>query len=123
MQPRSNFHLGGRAEDAACDLLRAKGFEIIERNYQSIRGTSAGEIDIIAFSEGEMLLVFVEVKQRATHAIAGECITLRQQQRIAMNAQIFIDRNPKYARVNCRYDAILFDASGAALHFENAFGF
>ena len=122
MQPQNSFVSGILAEKAACSLLSEKGFQIIEQNYKGIRGTSAGEIDIIAVDEDARLLVFVEVKQRSTHALAGECITTKQQERIAVGAQIFLDRNKKYSGFDCRFDAILFDADGAALHLENAFG-
>lgn len=47
-------------EDAACNYLSEKGYEIIERNFR--RGY--GEIDIIALFE--KTLVFVEVKTRTS---------------------------------------------------------
>ena len=122
MLPRSNYSAGRDFESAACELLRRKGFNIVERNYGGIRGTRVGEIDIIAFDPAARVLVFAEVKQRATHEIAGECVTAAQQERIAAGAQIFLDRNPIYAGADCRFDAILFDAEGRALHLENAFG-
>jgi len=122
LRPLSNFSEGRLAEQAACGLLEKKGLSIIERNYKGIRGTRVGEIDIIAIDSSARLLVFVEVKRRAGHAAAGECITPRQQGRIAANAQLFLDRNPEYAGFDCRYDAVLFDANGTALHLENAFG-
>lgn len=54
--------VGGIYEGLACDYLRDKGYEILERNYFTRRG----ELDIIA-REGETT-VFVEVKYRSSIA-------------------------------------------------------
>ena len=50
--------LGKQGERVAADYLRAKGYEILERNWRHRRA----EIDLIAKYEG--ILVFVEVKTR-----------------------------------------------------------
>ena len=49
---------GKKGEDTACEYLKVKGYEILERNFQ----TKRGEIDIIA-QEADTL-VFIEVKAR-----------------------------------------------------------
>ena len=48
-------------ETAACNYLKERGYEIIERNFRK----GYGEIDIIAVKED--LLVFVEVKTRSNN--------------------------------------------------------
>jgi putative endonuclease len=48
--------LGDMGENIACDFLKRRGFEIIERNYLR----KWGEIDIIAKKSG--LIHFIEVK-------------------------------------------------------------
>jgi len=48
--------LGDIGENIACDFLKGKGFEIIERNYLR----KWGEIDIIAKKSG--MIHFIEVK-------------------------------------------------------------
>lgn len=52
--------LGKQGENIACEFLKRKGFEILERNFQRW----GGEIDIISFDAQENELVFVEVKTR-----------------------------------------------------------
>lgn len=47
---------GERAETNACEFLRSRGFEVLERNFY----TRYGEIDIIAHKDG--ILHFIEVK-------------------------------------------------------------
>jgi len=56
----SHINLGLKGERVAIKLLKAKGFEILRRNFISDNRT--GEIDIIA-RDGE-ILCFVEVKTR-----------------------------------------------------------
>ena len=46
---------GSEYETAACDYLKNCGYDILARNYR----VSAGEIDIVAQSDG--YIVFVEV--------------------------------------------------------------
>ena len=56
--PRSR--LGRRGEDLAVELLKKKGYKVLERNFKS----PIGEMDIIA-REGKTM-AFVEVKTRLT---------------------------------------------------------
>src|SRR6185295_18376216 len=60
------FHLGISAESRAAAFLIAKGFRILARRWRS----PVGEIDIVA--RRRRLLVFVEVKARATLEDAAE---------------------------------------------------
>jgi len=53
---------GSFGEGVATEYLRKKGYRILERNYANTKGRRLGEIDIVAFHEGE--IVFVEVKTR-----------------------------------------------------------
>ena len=62
-QPENTGSLG---EQVATEYLRKKGYRILERNYANTKGRRLGELDIIAFFEGE--IVFVEVKTREWEA-------------------------------------------------------
>jgi putative endonuclease len=74
------FHLGISAESRAAAFLIAKGFRILARRWRS----PVGEIDIVA--RRRHLLVFVEVKARATLEDAAESVNQRQRRRIAAAA-------------------------------------
>lgn len=63
---RHNQTIGQKGEDIATRFLVNKGYKIIRRNYRCWHD----EIDIIA-RQGEVL-VFVEVKTRATDFASGE---------------------------------------------------
>lgn len=56
--------LGDIGENIACDFLKKRGFEIIERNYLR----KWGEIDIVAKKSN--IIHFIEVKS-VTHATSG----------------------------------------------------
>ena len=96
---------GNFAEFYARFFLRLKGYRIIEKNFITGRGTTAGEIDIIAL-KGKTL-VFVEVKERHTFENALYAIKPYQQKRIINAAKFYIGRHPKYQIFNIRFDAVL----------------
>src|SRR5690242_21870082 len=82
------FHLGISAESRAAAFLIAKGFRILARRWKS----PLGEIDIVA--RRRHLLIFVEVKARASLDEAAESVNARQQRRIAGAAEIWLAANP-----------------------------
>lgn len=78
------YQTGLRAEKLAALLLRLKGFKIMAQRYKS----PVGEIDLVA-RRGK-LLIFVEVKARATMGEALESIQGRQTQRIIRAAEYYM---------------------------------
>ena len=115
----SRSRLGARGEDAAVELLRAGGYRIVARNHRCPRG----EIDVIA-EKGD-LLVFVEVRTRATSAFGGpeETVGARKQRRVIAAARDYLAQRRGRAKA-ARFDviAVVEGPQGPALtHFENAF--
>lgn len=96
-----HLKLGQRGEDAACAFLKAKGMEVLLRNYRCKKG----EIDIIA-RDGS-IICFVEVKTRAKRTLSRPAKGLRQKQkeRIYRASKYYLKKlgNP---RAVCRYDLI-----------------
>jgi len=106
-------------EEAAARLLQSGGYRIVARNHRCRRG----EIDLIA--EKEDLLVFVEVRTRATSAFGGpeETVDVRKQRRVIAAARDYLAQRRGPARA-ARFDviAVVDGPRGPALtHFENAF--
>jgi putative endonuclease len=115
----SRLRLGALGEDAAVGLLRAAGYRIVARNHRCRRG----EIDVIA-EKGD-LLVFVEVRTRATSAFGGpeETVGARKQRRVIAAARDYLAMRRGPAKA-ARFDviAVVDGPRGPALtHFENAF--
>jgi putative endonuclease len=110
---------GALGEEAAAGLLRASGYRIVARNHRC----RLGEIDIIA-EKGE-LLVFVEVRTRATSLFGGpeETVDARKQRRVIAAARDYLAQRRGRAKA-ARFDviAVVDGPQGPALtHFENAF--
>ena len=111
--------LGDLGEKAAEDLLAAQGYRIVARKHRCSRG----EVDLVA-ERGE-LLVFVEVRTRATAAFGGpeETVGAAKQQRVVRAARDFLARWRGPPRV-ARFDvvAIVDHPEGPRLsHIPGAF--
>lgn len=107
---------GRQAETQAAHYLEQKGYQLVTRNFRTIRG----EIDIVARTKN--MLVFVEVKQRTSQAFGGPlaAVTRTKQLRIAQAAIQFLKMHP-----SVKYDEIRFDVicilPGEIQHIEAAF--
>ena len=107
--------LGREAESRAAEFLRARGLNIIERNWHC----RFGEIDLVARA-GETL-VFVEVRLRAsrTHGGAAESISMAKRRRLTAAANSYLAR--RRDERPCRFDALLIEAEGRIEWIRNAF--
>lgn len=114
-----NKHKKGRlAEFLARLYLRLNGYKIIAKNYVTGRGTTAGEIDIVA-CRGKTL-AFVEVKERKTIEKAAYAVHFRQKVRIKNAALFYLQKYPKYKDYNIRFDAVLVCPPLCVRHIANA---
>ncbi len=111
---------GRRAETLCAWLLRCKGYRILARRYR----TPVGELDIVA--KRGAVLVFVEIKSRASLAAAAEAISPRQQARLARAAEAFLGRRPDLIpgptskNAAMRFDAMLLGRGGFPRHVKDA---
>ena len=109
------FRTGLSAESRAAALLIAKGYRIIARHFRS----PVGEVDIVARRRN--VLVFVEVKARVRLDDAAECLTPRQQRRIAAAAAAWLAEHPDDAASDIRFDAVLVAPRRLPRHIAAAF--
>lgn len=107
---------GRKGEELAAQLLQAKHFDIVQRNYRHKRG----EIDIIA-RKGK-LLIFVEVKARSGNRFGyPETFVSEKKAALIVNtAEHFIyEQNWQH---QIRFDIIAVEGRNSkVLHFEDAF--
>jgi putative endonuclease len=84
--PDRRTRLAHAGEDLACDLLRAHGLTIVERNWRC----RDGEIDIVARA-GELLIV-CEVKTRRGdgYGSAAGAVTATKQRRLRRLAAAYL---------------------------------
>jgi len=109
------FRVGLSAESRAAALLIAKGFRILARRWRS----PLGEVDIVA--RRRQLLVFAEVKARASLDEAAEAVQVRQRRRIAAAAEVWLAANPDETIRDIRFDAILVAPGKVPRHIPAAF--
>ena len=111
--------LGALGEQQAAAFFEGQGYRIVAQNHRCRRG----EVDLIA--ERGDLLVFVEVRTRASAAFGGpeETVGAAKQRRVVAAARDWLARRRGPER-GVRFDvvAVTDGPRGASLqHFENAF--
>jgi putative endonuclease len=92
---------GRRAETLATWWLRGKGFRLLATRLR----THHGEIDLV-MRRGK-LLIFVEVKARATLRDAEAALSPHGLARMRAASRIVMARFDKKAQLNHRFDALL----------------
>ena len=112
---KHNQSVGRWGEETAAAYLNQRGYEILARNAR----TPYGEIDIIARRRN--LIVFIEVKARASLDDAAYAVTPRQQQRIIDAAQGWLMTHPEHADFELRFDAMLIAPRRLPRHLLAAF--
>lgn len=114
----SNKIKGRKAEFVARLYLRLKGYRILQKNFITGRGTTAGEVDIIALKKNT--IVFVEVKSRGSLEKALYAIKAPQQKRILTAARVYLAKNCAYKDCDVRFDAMLVFGFFKIRHIQNA---
>ena len=111
---------GQQAENLAEQMLRKKGYSIVEKNFR----LAGGELDLIAEDHGT--LVFIEVKARRGNQFGGTpyAITTHKKRQLTKLAQFYLSQK-KFRHKPCRFDAILVNESNEhspqLTHIEHAF--
>jgi len=102
------------AEHLAAWWLRFKGYRILARGFR----VAVGEIDLIA--RRGRVLALIEVKARPSLAEARAAITPRQRARIARAAEAFVQRHPRLATLDLRFDVVLLAPGHRPRHLPDA---
>lgn len=109
------YRRGHRSEWLAAAALMAKGFRIVARRYK----TKLGEIDLIA-RRGDLVLI-VEVKARTNLLAAMDAIGRESARRIEGAADLWLVRQPDYAKLSMRFDMVAVLPWRWPVHVENVF--
>lgn len=113
---RPSHALGRLGEDIAHRFLQQRGYVVVERNWTTL--SAVGEVDLIAWDDG--ILVFVEVKSRASSEFGNPERAIDHVKRAAMKAAaIWYCRLLKVPTWRCRYDLItvVFDKPPVVHHY------
>ena len=106
---------GRRAEELAAEFLRARGFEILQRNYLR----RLGELDLVARRADLLVIAEVRTRSSAAYGCAAASVDRRKQQRITRAAKQLLQQRADLARLPVRFDVIVvWDPHGAAPRME-----
>lgn len=78
---------GQIGENAAADVLRAKGYRILKQNYRC----RYGEIDIIAEKYGDLSFVEVKTRQNLNYGRPCEAVTEEKKRHLKLAARCYLD--------------------------------
>lgn len=111
------YDKGVKAEWAAANWLKLKGYRILETRYK----TKFGEIDLIISKNN--LIAFVEVKARKDNATALESITPKMRHRITQAAEFYISQHD-VSNYDFRFDVVSVSTGFLGMvtiqHLDNA---
>jgi putative endonuclease len=112
---------GAWAEERALAYLQAHGLALLARNYRC-RG---GELDLVM--EGSGMLVFVEVRHRASadFGTPEETVTASKQKRLLLAARTYLLCHPRHAARPMRFDVVSLQGKLSEARIKwirNAFG-
>lgn len=116
-----NSSTGARGENAAANLLKQKNYRVVARNLKN----RFGEIDLVALTPDEKIVVIVEVKTAEGSEVRPELrVDTKKQKRLtALAAQVV--RRYKLHDKPIRFDVIAVnlppDAEPIVRHYEAAF--
>ena len=115
MSGARSYYAGIAAEEQVAQLYARSGRNVCARRWRGV----SGEIDLIARNGAEV--IFIEVKQSSTHALAAEHLSARQMARIYASASEFLSSEPAGQMTESRFDVALVNAAGQIEILENAF--
>jgi putative endonuclease len=109
--------LGDDGEAAALDFLVADGMRPLARNVRF----KAGELDLVML-DGDTL-VFVEVRRRGRvdFGTALDSVDVRKARKLIVAARLYLQRHPRHAARDCRFDVVGFDGGAAPRWVRGAF--
>jgi putative endonuclease len=94
---------GRRAEDLAAEYLRARGCEILVRNYRR----RLGELDLVARDGGVLVIGEVRTRAEGRFGSAAESVDWRKRRRITRAAMQLLQQRADLARLPVRFDVIV----------------
>jgi putative endonuclease len=98
---------GMAGEEQAKGYLTSQGLQLIDRNIRF----KGGEIDLVMSDGNNLIFVEVRYRRNQNHGGAAASITRQKQQRLAIAASRYLQTNPQWNRVPCRFDVVAIDGA------------
>ena len=112
---RAAYRLGLGSETRALLALLLKGYRPLARRFAA----AGGEIDLVA--KRGRIVIFVEVKARATLSDAHEAIDARKRARFSRAVRTWLSRHPQKPDAILRVDAVFVAPRAWPAHLVNVF--
>ena len=109
---------GVLGEEVAARYLTDKGYVIVEKNYRK----GKYEIDLIAYKDGELVVVEVKTRSAANVILPEEAVDHRKRKALIRIANEYVQSHNRSEAV--RFDIVSIVKSGSnteVRHLENAF--
>ena len=111
----NNIKLGRIGEETAAEILRNKGYMILQRNYRC----SMGEVDIIAAKDAKISFIEVKTRQGTNYGRPCEAVGTAKQKRIKSAAICYLKDMERRGYIPGK---ISFDVMEITVeHIESAF--
>ncbi|MCW3149867.1 YraN family protein [Stutzerimonas stutzeri] len=102
-------HDRGRTTEAlALDYLARQGLRLLAQNWSC----RSGELDLVMLDGDTVVFVEVRYRRHAGWGGAAASIDGRKQQRLIKAAELFLQKESRWARHPCRFDVVALDTSG-----------
>ncbi len=111
--------IGAQQENVAAAYLQKKGYRILETNYRC----RYGELDLIAFKEGVLVIAEVKYRKYGGCGHPAEAVDRHKRRQICKVTLDYIMRHRFYDGKPCRFDVIAIQGNGRITHIEDAFMF
>jgi putative endonuclease len=115
-----NISLGKLGENAACEYLEGKGFQVVERNFRC----HLGEIDLVCKDNNVLVIVEVKARYSMHYGQPFESVTYHKQRRLIRLAQTYLKFKHGTVNLMTRFDVISIsykDGKKEIKHIRDAF--
>lgn len=102
MPERSSAHSGKDAELHALNYLQQQGLRLLAQNWLCKRG----ELDLVMLDGDTVVFVEVRYRRHAGWGGALASVDARKQQKLIRAAQLFLQKESRWARHPCRFDVV-----------------
>lgn len=100
---------GDAAEAHAQDFLEQRGLRLLHRNW----ACRSGELDLVMLDGDTVVFVEVRYRRHAGWGGALASVDARKQQKLIRAAQLFLQKESRWARHPCRFDVVALGAHEA----------
>ncbi len=112
---RAKLTLGARGEEIAAAYVRARGYDVGERNYHC----RYGEIDLVCRHQGTVVFCEVKLRRSGAYGLPEEAVTARKVRRLTLTAQTYLmERGLEDADWRLDVVAIELDRQGAVARID-----